>query len=548
MRTNPSNPAYLPIGQVGRTGRPLYTKGVIRIRIFLWVVLAVIIGWLLYMAVVPGGKISYEWEPGDDNFFIGKLTPEEKVQTPLTPLYKEGEEENPLNPIPPSAGLKGVNIVGDPVYFSLRTPRRFEKAKLVLKYKENPPNPSASASLRRDGPFTKGVLPIIEAGVLADKTIWRYNLKPIENKIIDELAGKWNVIKENSVILLQRNKKYGSVGEFLNNLPARNEIALYNYSLKSDFRLLNYKPAENGVNIDHPLRGPYQILTYIKNEDLDFEFEFFDLNENKDSDAIDLNLYRDNELVTSRHLDDDPSASSGQAPSAGSGQVADGVESAARKLKLSIPGLAEGDYKIELKVNDDIITKNITTKQQKLSFLNKIWLADGGGQNISLYTDGKTISAQTINPARLQDIKIGDKKLAIDKTYKQFNADIGGGVKKIELENDDVIIAGDGVFSFASSSLINPAFKKIDGNTDIDDEGVSYVLANYKKPREEDGWKTAEADFNISNAYREKGEYNFLISIPGLRTDDGIEDNLEIGEIRVELEGRSLREKIFNFQ
>ena len=51
-----------------------------KVRIFLWALLAVAVGWLLYMAVVPGGKISYAWKPGDDNFFIGKLTPEERVK------------------------------------------------------------------------------------------------------------------------------------------------------------------------------------------------------------------------------------------------------------------------------------------------------------------------------------------------------------------------------------------------------------------------------------------------------------------------------------
>ncbi len=491
----------------------------VKIRIFLWLILTGIAGWLLYMAAAPGGKIGYVADFTKSGYFIGKLTPEERLM--------------------PAAGGMPLSrvIIGDPVYFSLRTARRFDKAKLTLKYRQS-----------EDAP------PIIEAGILADKIIWRYDLRPIENRVIDQLASVWDVKKENGLILLKRNDSasttlYGSIADFLNKPPRNSEIALYNYPLRqsssplrrsfseaseasdlnTEYLLPDYKKSAENQPAVPAVRGAYQFYTYIKDEDLDFVFDFIDINKNKDSDPIDLNLYYGNQIIDTRHLDDD-------------GIAGGGKESGTRRLSLKAANLPEGVYKVELRANDDIITEEIAAKQSKLSFAAKIRLAGAGAKNISLFTDSDEISAQTVNPGSLQKIKIGDNELDINQTYKQFNVATGQGVKEIKLEKDDVILAGGGVFSFSEKALINPAFKKADGKLDIN--SVNYILAKYEMPAERDGWKIAQAEFDLSGAYREQGRYNFLISIPGLRADDEINDSVEIAEIKIELEGKSLWEKV----
>ncbi len=466
---------------------------VLKLRIFLWTVLTSVIFWLLYMGVVPSGRISYHYDFRDESYFIKKLTPAERVE-------------------PPQSGSQ--RIVGNPVYFALRTPRRFDKAILTLKYKNN------------------GSLPLIEAGVLVDKIIWRYDLRPIENTILDDLSAKWNVIKEDGLTLLQREKKFQSVNEFLEHLPERREIALYNYKINENFSLPDYAPKIAENKIGYALQGAWQIYTYIKNENLDFSFAFEDLNKNKDADSIDLNLYSNGQLIDSRHLDDD-------------GIFSDNGEKTQRgDLRLKLAGLPEGIYKAELKVNDDIMTKEIFTEQQKLSFINKLWLADAGQKNITLFSDSMIISAQTINPGRLQTLKVGENDLEMTETYRQFSIKTFSTAPEIKLEKDDVILAGDGVFSFNKNSLINPAFKKVDENFDADREGIDYILADYTPPSEKDGWNIASAEFDLRNAYREFYKYNFLISTPGLKVEDGVDNNIEMGEIKIELEGTGLRDKL----
>ena len=150
-----------------------------KIRTTLWSILALTVLWLFYMAIVPSGKITYIQDFNQDNYFIQKLTPAERIEDKRNGAQK---------------------IIGDPVYFSLRTPRRFDSAKVTIKYKNN------------------SDLPIIETGVLVDKVLWRYDTKLVENKIIDRLAMVWNAIENNGTILLQKQKKYNSIEEFLNNL------------------------------------------------------------------------------------------------------------------------------------------------------------------------------------------------------------------------------------------------------------------------------------------------------------------------------------------
>ena len=479
------------------------TSWIVKLRIFLWLILAGFTVWLLYMAIVPSGKITYVYDFANGDYqlagadkFISQLTPEERVEE-----IKDRSQK----------------IIGDPVYFSLRLPRKFNKAKLTLEYKN------------------ESERPLLEAGVLMDKIIWRYQLQPIENKIIDKLALVWNVIEKDGAMLMQREKKYDTLDNFLANLPLPEEIALYNYDLKKEYLLKDYEPSKVKQEINYSLRGPYQFYTYIKSEDLDFDFTLLDLNQNKDSDAVDINLYYDDKLIASRHLDDDGIKTD-------SGEMGE-----TREVDFTEAGLPKGVYKIELRANDDIMTKKIETGQSKVSFSNRIWLAGENDKDISLFTDSQLINAQTINPGSLQNIKAGDKELNIEDTYRQFSQMLENKVSEVKVVKGDIILAGNGVFSFNLESLLNPNFKKVDESFSVNPAGINYILAGYRIPEEKDGWKTAQAEFDLNNAYREWNKNSFIISIPGLKADNEINDSIEIRGIKIELEGKTLKEKLKEF-
>jgi len=478
-------------------------KWLVKFRVFLGLVLVGLTAFFLYQAIIPGGKITYSYNFEGDGYklagadkFISKLTPAERVV--------EAKDDR-------------QKLIADPVYFSLRTPRKLSRAKLTIEYKNESDRP------------------LLEAGVLMDKTVWRYLLQPIENKILDQLVLVWSSIEKDGVMLLQREKKYDSIESFLSSPPASDEIALYNYELKKDYWLENYQPSQTKQEINYSLRGPYQFYTYLKNEDLDFVFTLSDLNKNKDSDPVDLILYYNNQPITSEHLDDD-------------GIISDsGQRGEVREIKLKQAGLPEGVYKIELRANSDIITEKIITSQSRLSFLNKLWLTDENKNNFSLFTDSQALNAETINPSSLQTLKVGEDDLALSETYRQFSRTISPGVKEIAIERGDLILSGNGVFSFKADNLVNPNFKKVDESFPESADGINYILARYKTPDIKDGWKTAEVEFDLNNAYREWNKNSFIISIPGLRTEDGLGDFVEIKKVKISLSGKTLLAKLKEF-
>ncbi len=462
------------------------------LRIFLYSLLIFFVFLFLYLAIVPSGEISYSWRFGEKSKFIGKLSPKDR--------------------------LKNGKIIGNPVYFSLYTPRSFDKARLEISYE-------------RVGDTAQ--YPIVEAGVLVDSKLWRYDLKTIENKILDDLSLRWKRLRKNDLLLLQKpnlstsTKIYSSVDEFLNNPPSRNKIALYNYDFKKEFLLADYATSTQRTKIFQALRGAYQFYTYIKNEDLDFNFSFLDLNQNKDKDDFDLLLFYNNDLIDSRQIDDDGISTD------------NGEKNVLPALHFSVSGLPEGLYKLELRANDDIITKSIDSAQNKISFINSLRLFETGQENLKLYTNANVLNVKTINPKSKQKIKFADSVIDLSETYRQFSGKsrATSTLKEINLERDGVILGANGLFTFATSSFINPKFTKVDADFYDKISQIDYILAKYKSPKQEGGRKTAYLDFDISKAYRENNKYNFIISIPGLRVEDNKNGSFKIDKIKIILSG-----------
>jgi len=478
-------------------------KSIKKIRYFFTLILAIVCGYFVYMGVVPTGRITYENTFDDENFFIRKLTPAERVQKPADGIQK---------------------IVGQPVYFSLYTPRTFDSAVMTFKFRN------------------KTSFPLIEAGILSDKKIWRYRMSPIENKTLDEMSAKWDVSVTGNLSLYQKEKKYASVAEFMAAPPDLSTVAVYNAAFYPDFRMSDYVQSDALETLGSgPLRGDYQFYAYTRNEGLYFSFKIHDLNLNKDEDGIEVIVSsKDNEIKRVTLADDGNREDNGRA-------------SVARELDVIIPDLSEGAYKIEFRAGSDIITDQITTVQKKIVFLNKLWLM-GDKPTDDLCCDSYRLTAQTANPAALQTILVSDqeaggnasfRRLKLDETYKQYSLALDGKLKKIHRSLGDVVISGDGLFSFTCDTFFRPVPRKLPDDPASAGGGLRYVLADYRPPAvTPDSWSVASATFDLKNAYRENGKYSLMLSIPGLRDSDDQSDYLEISSIRADLYGTDLMSKL----
>ncbi|NTW22044.1 hypothetical protein HGA34_00690 [Candidatus Falkowbacteria bacterium] len=461
----------------------------IKIRLILWSALALVTGWLLYMGVVPSGRITYKIDFKNPGYFIRKLTPEERV-------------------LPPSGGEQ--SIVGDPAYFAVRTPRAFARAKVTVKYK------------------APDDIKVIEAGVLTDKRVWRYQTKPLENRNLDELSDSWSSIRQGQTLLLQKEKKFANLDDFFRNLPEPRRVAVYNFGLAAPFKLFDYQPGTSTNQFAYPIRGSYQFHTYIKDEKLSFHLAIRDLNLNRDSDPVELKLWQGSRLLQSVKLQDD-------------GVAGDtGKAAQPRELKLEASRLPEAAYRLELAGNDDIVTDSIETPQSKLAFINKVWFAEGAKKPIVLDTDSQEVNVQTLNPSKLSTVTVGQNKLAVTETYRQYSVTTKDRLTRVVLPQDDMIVSGDGVFSLVGS-FVDPGFLKVGPNFFPGQRGVEFVVADYTPPKtDKDGWRTAEAEFELGqSAYREFYKYSFMISIPGLKAEEEPQRKLVLKEIAIEFSGSS---------
>ncbi len=491
--------------------KPFLTKWpfLFKIRLILGLILLILVIIFLYFKVVPFGQISYQksWPEflHSGKGFVYNFSPPERIN-----LQNDDS----------------AKIIGDPIYFSLFTPRTFDRAKLTIKYREK----------------LSSQTPIIEAGVLVDKLVWRYDLQPLENQIIDELRFNWRRIEEQGVMLLQLASDYNSLTELaedlerglLKNCPGgpTSCLAVYNYQPDFQYRLTDQRRAEP-VIIDKPLRGAHQFYLYIKDEPLRLDFEFVDLNQDQGEDPITINLYSGDQILTSQFLFDENLRPT-------SGEVEE------KNLYLEEKKLPQGVYKIEVKVSNDIVIRKITSSVNRLSFINKIWPVSTPG-NLTLFTDTNYLQVKALNPVSLQTIKFGGEDFELNETYQQFDFETTSPakVKEIKFLKDDLILENSGVFAWTKEGLFNPGFKKVDRHF-IPDETIRYIIARYEPPLDNGGIKKATAEFNLKGVYREKGKYSFIISVPGLKAEDKIDDYLEIKEIKIELTGRTLWQKIFN--
>ncbi len=491
--------------------KPFLTKWpfLFKFRLFLASILLILVGVVLYFKIVPFGHISYShsWPAGlrSGRGFIYDFKPGERIS------------------IDDSGSLK---MSADPIYFSLFTPRAFDQAKITIKYRDR-----LSSST-----------PIIEIGVLRDKTTGRYELKPLDNKILDSLLNNWQkLINNDGSLVLMSGQAYYDVQKFWSdfysgrlvgcNGQVADCVATYNYNLNqfSATNLSDFSEPVQPLVITQPWRGTHDFYVYLKGGAWRFDFNFVDLNQDKSADPITLRLYSGKDIVAEKtSWDDNPFPTSGQTEE--------------KELSLQGDYLDPGLYKVSIGISDDMVISKISSPSDRLSFINKIWPVSGPG-GLSLFTDIKNLQAKTFNPASLGEIDFGGQKFLLDQAYQPFIFQSAHGPKNIKLKSNDIVLEGNGVFALSRQTLVNPNLTRLDQYFKPL-EPVKYILTNYRPPLVEADIKIAEVEFELKNSPRSEGRYSFILSVPGLLDKSVPSSYIEIKEIRVELNGKSLWQKI----
>lgn len=456
----------------------------------LWLGLTALMAFfVVYSITVPNGNITYTQNFQNDNYHrIDKLKPIERTL--------------PVSSI-------GQTILGGPVYFKLNTPRKFDQAKVKVVYRTNPNFKHSQ----------------IELGLLMNKQQWQYQLKPLENKVIEQTQKNWSMIKKGDEILLQRNHTYDSIADFKKQPPYFEKLAVYNDNLKID---RNSSSSEEGsTEIAVPLVGSYQFYVQTR-ASMTAEFSFKNEQAENIKKQAELLIYDGDNLQMIIDLSKDRST----------------AEQWSYSLKLDKP--KEGYYKVEFRADDNVISRGLKIDQKQVSFLGKLKFAKDSKPS-QLWTDSREVSFLAKTSEAVGDVYINNQRQRVSEVYRQFGYDTKSRISELQLETPGLELTGDGVFAFSSSTIFDPRIKRVDYLTDLDREGTDFILARYKAVSRDRGWTTATANFNLSGAELSQKSYDFMLSVPGFKNDDQVSDWMEIKEIQVELTGKTLKERLENF-
>jgi len=491
----------------------------LKLRLVFGVFLLVILVLIFCLKVVPSGKASYK-KTWTNNFFSARGTMLD---------FRPGIRLD-------SKAKSYLKIIAEPVYFNFYTPRSFSKAKITIKYFDN----LAEAT------------PIIELGLLKGGLNGNYELKPLQNKIIDDLKFSWDrIVDDGETLILQREKIYNNGLEFsadfsegrLENCVGGPLSCAVFYNYNNDYKY--QAPANNltrSVKINQALRGEHQFFNYFNQGKWFLNFDFRDLNLNSGQEIVKVNIYLDNNLIASQNLtgldlatrNDSFDNENRQGTSIG---------------ELRFSGLAEKGalYKVEIKAGNDIIIESIESSSDQLVFANKFWPVYSEGLKIS--TEAKFLSVKTFETESLGQLFLNEEKFELDKTYSSLLLEAKDEEKylnELKLEKSGVLIELNGFIALPDTKFFKALPEKMDRFFSASGS-ASYLLSNYKSPKKEKNYKVASLEFDLNSAYLNNNYYSFVISVPGLELTEGGENYLGIKEIKIEVEGRSLGEKIISF-
>jgi hypothetical protein len=443
---------------------------------------------LSFLYFLPFGEISYEHDFSESRYNL---------------LGGQGFFHN----LGPKERVKEKNkIMGDPAYFYLRAFRNFNSADLKIKY-------SFSDDLLKNDYLD------FKIGVLVDKDNWRYKMYPVYNKTLNDLSETWDLRENDGLLFLQKEKVFDDYLSFLDQADF-SRTAFYNYNINHNYIIPDYeKSNEDEKLIIEGLRGSYSFFTYIKDENLKIDFSFYSLKPEKEKPYI--YVYQQDNLIFNDEIDTE------------------------EELELNIADLSEGFYRVEIQASEDLISEKIETPLSKLAFLNRMWLFDQK-EGFNLFSNQNDFRIKAFNSACLDDVVINEEKFSLDRIYQQVNLNIDGNdLNKISSESCGLLIENNGVFAFSRDSFFDPRLASLNDDTRLNN--LDFILADYHPSKKKKEFYTSEIEIDLSEAFKEDGSYQFIISAPSLKYLEP-DKYIEIHSIEMCLKTNSLLDKIRNIR
>ncbi|MFA5106904.1 MAG: hypothetical protein WC497_01095 [Patescibacteria group bacterium] len=417
----------------------------------------------------------------------------------------------------PAARLSDIDtgsrqIIDQPVYFSMKMPRSFETAKVTLEYQNQDQ-------------------PLVELGVHRTVGTYDYLLKPFDVGLLRN--SEWDFLSDNtqSLLLAQRKTamvtKYTSIQEFTKNIPRDSITAEYNIDYKKDYRLPDYQKLDTELNIATSLQGRHVFYAYIKDEPLNINVVYQDINKNVGPDRFHLNIYYgDTQRIQSVDRPDDGE------------EGATGGSSAEQSVAVNIPNLPEGIYRLEFDISDDLIIKKIHTTLHYLVVDQRIKVLENQNKEpVRLFSRADKYTVLPLSSAGRQSVSIDSQDIALNDSglpaVSQTTGDQKNNLHTIVLPQGNAMLTANGAFSFTPESCFYPASFLINLADVTDFSGIDYVLTkDFTPPTTNGDWLTGSQTFDLRKAYISDRTTRFEISAPGLAQRGAV---LNVRKITIDL-------------
>ncbi|MBI1961726.1 MAG: hypothetical protein HYS45_03440 [Parcubacteria group bacterium] len=207
-------------------------------RAVLWGGSLLLLGWLFSQNLVPSGEFILEYKKGSAISPISDIHPEKRVI---------------------DLGNESQSFFIDPVYFDAKVPREFDTVIV-------------------DMLFQNQSQPILELGARRLRGSWGFVMKPLQNKIIDDVLASsenhpptpssaeegeaaWKCQRYDGVVFCQKQERYPNLSALLAQPPSEPVLA-YNYALPQNIR-------HDVMNVNTDIsQYNYLVATYASPESL----------------------------------------------------------------------------------------------------------------------------------------------------------------------------------------------------------------------------------------------------------------------------------------
>ena len=473
-------------------------------RAIIFFLAAMLFSLILFKNVAPfGATVTYEVNLGEDSDAIA-------LPAPLMPSSTLGKDETGAY-----YQVAQQKMTTDQVTISCRVPyENLASAEVKIKYQGDPDE--------------------LIVGV-RDSDTWQLEAAaPIHNKSLNELP--WYKVEYANQTLFQRENVFQTVDGFLvsqhadllrddNGETVSNIATYYHDYIQRSAPDIDMARVNDGTVVDDSLRGHHSFSVFVGDRPLEFAFTKQDINWYKDPDPLDINIYLGTELIYSQNVPDDGDSSDSHKP-----QVSQHVE-------ISVPDLEEGVYEVYLDCGNDVIIKDLTSRQKYLCFDGRLFLAGHELYKIEptkssvVYTNGKTLDVTTCHPVALQTLSLGhEQELLVDKVDEIFTCELSQEITEIIIEKGSITLSTeDGSFAFSRSSLFT-LVDFVPYSKDIFLPDIDYVITGYTIPQEENDCMVNTIALDLSSVKAKDNKLNFTLEAPGLeeRREEIVLDSIEI--------------------